>query len=81
MAKEFKTIDELIEIMESRGIIADERTKQAIMRETTRQEKANRRIRDKGRAEVWRPHRLPRDPVRLEFLIPSQMKATGVENR
>lgn len=34
MAKEFKTIDELIEIMESRGIVVDELTKPAIMRES-----------------------------------------------
>lgn len=34
MAKEFKTIEELIAIMESRGIIVDGRTRPAIMRES-----------------------------------------------
>ena len=34
MAKEFKTIDELIEIMQSRGIETDDATRQAIMRES-----------------------------------------------
>ena len=34
MAKEFKTVEELMKIMESRGLIVDDRTKPALMRES-----------------------------------------------
>ena len=34
MAKEFKTIDQLVELMESRGIITDNKTAAAIKRES-----------------------------------------------
>ena len=34
MAKEFKTIDQLVELMESRGIVTDDKTATAIKRES-----------------------------------------------
>ena len=34
MAKEFKTIDELIDLLESRNVITDENTKTQLMRES-----------------------------------------------
>lgn len=34
MAKEFKTLEELIELMESRGIVTDENTRSQLSRES-----------------------------------------------